>query len=107
MNNLALPEVFPSNLMEDQETLISFMRGDNNIEIYTSDNTTLTKLKRFVKKYPTYKVKEVVYSRDGDPVAVTVIAPLNALTFKEGGKKELTPEEKEAISTRLIASRKK
>lgn len=37
-----------SVMIEEQETCINFMRGDDRAMIYTSDTTTMTKLNKLV-----------------------------------------------------------
>ena len=108
---LKLPDGFPCNDVDEQETVITFMRGDKCIQIYTSDNTMLTKLRKLVGTDESmYKVKDVQYmkkSEDADteryPVGVTVEAPLNCLSLRAGKKRELTEEEKEALRERMKA----
>ena len=37
---------------DEQETHICFMRNSDYAEVYTSDSTTMTKLDKYVEKYP-------------------------------------------------------
>lgn len=41
-----------SVMLEEQETIINWTRGDECAEIYTSDTTTMTKLDRMCKEHP-------------------------------------------------------
>jgi hypothetical protein len=112
-NELRLPDSFPCNDVDEQETVITYMRGDKCIEIYTSDNTTLTKLRKLVcTDGSVYKLKRVEYmtkrnEETGEetklPVSVIVCAPMNCLSLRAGKKRELTEEEREALRERMKA----
>lgn len=98
---LELPESFVGVDVEEQETIISFLRGDEEIMIYTSDNTTLTKLRKLAEKgKKQYQVVQVYYI-EGEPVGVKVKAPKRCLSLRAGNEREMTDEQREALRERM------
>jgi len=98
---LELPECFPNVDVEEQETVISFSRRDDYINIYTSDNTTLTKLKKLMEKGAAqYRVKKIWYI-EGEPCGVSVEAAKRCLSLRAGNERELSDEQREALRERM------
>jgi hypothetical protein len=103
INKIKVPETFYNENIEEQETMINYIRGDKTIEIYTSDNVTLTKLRKLIEaKGSLYEIKDIGYI-DGKPCCMTVAAPLNCLSFRAGQKRDLTDEQREALANRMRA----
>ena len=56
---------------DEQETTINYGRTDKEAEVYTSDNTVLTKIKNmFNSDDCEWKLKDVVKDQDGNVVGV-------------------------------------
>lgn len=89
--------------LEEQETIVNFMRTDELMEIYTCDTTMITKLDKLVAKNPEqYKVIKQ------DDISKTYSAPKKFLSFRsQETKRELTDEQKKALGERLKSSRNK
>ena len=86
---------------EEQETTIVFTRNDTHMQIYTSDNTMLTKLKRLVKEDGgLWKCWCAGLNSGGNPTGYFFEGPKNMLTLR-GKKRELTEEQKLASANRM------
>lgn len=73
----------------EQEVTFSSYRGDNTIEVYASDNTWITKLKRaWAKNVDNWKCFATKDSR-GRVVGYFFEMPKNALSVKSGIKKKM------------------
>lgn len=106
---LALPENFVCD-MGEQETVITTMRGDKRIRIYTSDNTMLTKLKKLMgADGGQYEVERVEYLPDGSACGVVVTAPARCLSLRSGKTREISEEDRAALAERMrnIATNRK
>lgn len=100
--NLILPDSFVGVDVEEQETIISAMRGEDMIKIFTADNTMLTKLKKLMEAgKDQYTVESIGYSQEGNPICVTVVAPKRCLSLRAGNKREYSEEELEALRERM------
>lgn len=91
----------------DQETNISWTRGQNTISIESSDSTFITKMKHLMerdpKHYKCYYYKSNIDKKTGKPFNYVFELPLKLLSFRvdTAKKKELTEEEKVALAARL------
>ena len=91
----------------DQETSISWIRGQNTISIDSSDSTFITKMKHLMerdpKHYKCYYYKNNIDKKTGKPSNYVFEVPLKLLTFRVGTaeKRQLTEEEKVALAARL------
>lgn len=108
---LVLPDTLWSPSMEEQETVITFSRGDGRAQIYTSDNTVLTKIRKCMSSSDEYSLDRIIQIRPSEnspavPSAVEVSCPVEFICFRKG-RKELTDEQKEAARQRLAEARKK
>lgn len=98
---LVMPDSFIGTPLEEQETVINWLRIDDVIQIYTSDNTMLTKLKKLMASGPDqYTLTEVGYC-EGCPCSVTVTTQLRCLSLRAGNKRDLSDEERQALSDRM------
>lgn len=95
------PEKFEGVDLEEQETVVQWMRGDEEVRVYTSDATMLTKLKKAAGAEGAAWRVERVETRDGCVVGLIARAPLRCLSFRAGAKKDLTDEERAALSERM------
>lgn len=87
--------------LNEQETTISQMRTEDTVEIYTSDNTMWTKLKKLISSNPTqWKLKTVVYDADGHATGCFVEAPKELIHFSSK-KREISQARKEAAAQRM------
>lgn len=88
--------------LDEAETHISWMRGDSYISIFTSDNTTLTKLRKCMAKNPKdWKCTESGRDKSGNVLGYTFIAPRKAVRL--GGGSERSEEQRAAASERMKA----
>lgn len=91
----------------DQETSISWTRGQDTISIDCSDSTFITKMKHLMerdpKHYKCYYYKSNIDKKTGKPSNYVFEVPLKLLTFRVGNaeKRQLTEEEKVALAARL------
>ena len=92
---------------DEQETTINFSRTDKEAEVYTSDNTVLTKIKNmFSSDDCEWKLKNVVKDRDGNVVGVFFIVPKKLISLRaKTVKSSLTDEQKQAAAERLKNAR--
>ena len=98
---LVMPDSFIGTPLEEQETVINWLRTDDVIQIYTSDNTMLTKLKKLMASGPDqYTLTDVGYY-EGNPCSVTVTTQLRCLSLRAGNKRDLSEEERQALSDRM------
>ena len=98
---LVMPDSFIGTPLEEQETVINWLRTDDVIQIYTSDNTMLTKLKKLMASGPDqYTLTDVSYY-EGNPCSVTVTTQLRCLSLRAGNKRDLSDEERQALSDRM------
>lgn len=73
----------------EQEVTFSSYRGDNTIEVYASDNTWVTKLKRaWAKNVDNWKCF-ATKDKEGNVVGYFFEMPKNALSVKSGIKKRM------------------
>ena len=63
-------------LPEEQETVVNFGRQDEDMSVYTSDKTMMTKLDKKVKAYPdTWRLVETIKDMKGEVVGKRYTAP--------------------------------
>ena len=100
----------------EQQTAVSWYRDDAKIVLCTSDNTMITKMRRYVEKNPdTYKCFYYETNRDLDTGKLGNYFfefPANCLSFRSGGAKKRKPramseEQRAAVSERFKAARLK
>jgi hypothetical protein len=89
--------------VEEQETTISFYRNSNEACIYTSDNTTLTKLKKVVNKDPeNYSVFIASINSSHKPSGYLFKCPKKYIKFgSKSNRAPMTEEQKQAIRNRF------
>ena len=88
---------------DEQETTISWYRKDSVAFVYTSDNTMLTKMKKLMAKSPDCKLKNITWSKDGEPTGYFFEVPVRFV--KVSKPKEVSEEQRAALSERLKAMR--
>ena len=77
--------------LTEQETTVTFLRGDQEIEVYSSDMTMITKLKKLTDKVDVLSVNE-----SGSITSAKFTLKVNQLLFrKEPAKRVLTEEQKQ------------
>lgn len=86
---------------EEQETTISWYRRDAVASVYTSDNTFLTKMKKLMAKSPDCKLKNITWSKDGEPTGYFFEVPVRFIKVLK--PKEVSEEQRAALSERLKA----
>ena len=90
--------------IEEQETHVNFMRGDERAKIYTSDTTMMTKFNKLVEAAGKDWRGEEVHrlQKTGEVVGITYSCPVNFVSYrKKAVAREYTPEQKEQIANRL------
>ena len=81
--------------VSEQETTISYSRNGDECEIYTSDNTVVTKLKKVWEANPSgYKCK-VVYDTNKEIVGYFFYTSKKNISFRSGLKREVSEEQRE------------
>ena len=93
---------------DEQETTINYGRTDKEAEVYTSDNTVLTKIKNmFNSDDCEWKLKDVVKDQDGNVVGVFFIVPKKLISLRaKTVKSSLTDEQRRAAAKRLKNARR-
>lgn len=93
--------------IEEQETHINFMRGDEKALIYTSDTTMMTKLNKLIELPDTeWKLERDSKLPNGELVGKTYSCPVEFISFrKKRSNRVFTDEEKKRIGERLGKSR--
>lgn len=98
---LEWPEKFEGTDLEEQETIIQWMRGDEEAHIYTCDSTVLTKLKKVAAaEGGAWELERIGY-RDGHAVSVVAKAPLRCISLRAGAKKDLSDEARAELAERM------
>lgn len=70
-------------MIEEQETHINFMRGDDRAVIYTSDTTIMTKLNKLVELDGTeWKLESESRLSSGELIGKTYSCPVSFITFR-------------------------
>lgn len=92
---------------DEQETTINYGRTDKEAEVYTSDNTVLTKIKNmFNNDGCEWKLKDVVKDQDENVVGVFFTVPKKLISLRaKMMKSNLTDEQKRAAAERLKKAR--
>ena len=92
---------------DEQETTINYGRNDEEAEVYTSDNTVLTKIKNiFSSDDCEWKLKNVVKDKKGNVVSVFFSVPKKLISLRaKTVKSSLTDEQKQAAAERLKNAR--
>lgn len=68
---------------DEAETTVQFDRSGDIMNICTSDNTVVTKLRRLLKEHPeAYTLTRISTDKDGNHVFYTLTAPKKLLTFR-------------------------
>lgn len=88
---------------EEQETTISWYRRDAVASVYTSDNTMLTKMKKLMAKSSDCKLKDITWSKDGEPTGYFFEVPVRFVKVLK--PKEVSEEQRAALSERLKVMR--
>ena len=70
-------------MIEEQETHVNFMRGDDRAVIYTSDTTIMTKLNKLVELDGTeWKLESESRLSSGELIGKTYSCPVSFITFR-------------------------
>ena len=88
-------------LMEERETIVNIPRLETNMEIYTCDETMITKLEKLVKTGGA-QVKKVYYNSNLEITVKIYILPKKALTLRDTSKKKEISEEQKAAARERI-----
>lgn len=94
--------------IEEQEIVINSVRDQDYIDVYTSDNIYLTKLKKLATANPKeWKLFDVYEGKDGI-TGVRFRAPKNLLSFRTGTtEKVMTEEQKQAFREKMSLAKQK
>ena len=91
--------------IEEQETHINFMRGDDRVRIYTSDTTMMTKFNKLVEIAGAEWKLEKVERLDGSIIGCTYSCPVSFISYRSKRiKRDLTAEQRQVIADRLHKS---
>ena len=93
------------NLAADTETTINFDKESEFLRVYTSDDSTLTKIKRVMKvEGSDWKIVDIIKRNDGSISGIKATASKNMFSFRSK-KVELSDEVKEKMVERFKKSR--
>lgn len=93
VNGCKAEDVKPSRAkMEEQETVVTWYRGDDEVTVWTSDNTVLTKMKKLMPGGAS-TLREIAYNKSGEPIGYRFSLPLECVKF---GKKRIVSDEQRA-----------
>lgn len=68
---------------DEAETTVQFSRDTDTMNICTSDNTVVTKLRRLLRDFPNdYKLVRISKDSNGNHVFYTLTAPKKLFTFR-------------------------
>ena len=80
--------------LDEQETVVRFYRTDEMLDIYTSDQTMITKLKKLLASSDEYKLDYEEKGENGNTLSMQVLAPKGVLKLKPKAKRELSDEQR-------------
>ena len=87
---------------DEIETSINWCRRDEGVSIYTSDNVTVTKLKKVIEKNPSgWHIYETTNDEQGRPYGYIFKAPRKAISFRSGAEVQVSEERAEAARERF------
>lgn len=89
--------------IDEQETCVNFMRGDDRARIYTSDTTIMTKLNKLVKLQDSeWELESVARLESGEVVGKIYTCPVSFVSFRSKRiSRVYTEEQKKELSKRL------
>ncbi len=96
------------NASEESEVCITALKSEGFADVYTSDNSYLTKFKKLIEANPdVWKITQVVERSDGTVSGVMLQVPKRCLSFRAAERvgRVMTDEEKAAAVERLRAAR--
>lgn len=94
-----------SRELNEQETTITIMRNEEYAEIYVSDNTMLTKIRKLVLNNPSqWVVTKVEKDSDNNYTGFFIQVPKNFISFKLKNK-ELSEEVRAQAAERMKKAR--
>ena len=96
------------NTSEESEVCVTALKSEDIANIYTSDNSYLTKFKKLIETNPdAWKITQVVERSDGTVSGVMLQAPKRCLSFRAGKEAErsLSEDQKAELRERLAAAR--
>ena len=96
------------NTSEESEVCVTALKSEDIANIYTSDNSYLTKFKKLIEINPdAWKITQVVERSDGTISGVMFRVPKKFISFRavERVGRVMTDEEKTAAAERLRALR--
>lgn len=96
------------NTSEESEVCVTALKSEDIANIYTSDNSYLTKFKKLIETNPdAWKITQVVERSDGTISGVMLQAPKRCLSFRAGKEAErsLSEDQKAELRERLAAAR--
>ena len=90
--------------VEEQETSITRYRGDNAWDIWTSDNTVLTKMKKLMAASPEEcKLVQVAWNKDGTAAGYAVSLAKECVKFSV--PREMSEEQRAALAERFAKAK--
>ena len=86
---------------DEMETTITYMRDSDRAKIYTSDNVTMTRIKRAASKNPDAWRFYEMGRFNGVVTGYTAECPKKAISIVSGKKVELSDETKKRLADHL------
>ena len=96
------------NTSDESEVCVTALKSEEIANIYTSDNSYLTKFKKLIEINPdAWKITQVVERSDGTISGVMLQAPKKFISFRAGKEAErsLSEDQKAELRERLAAAR--
>lgn len=92
--------------IEEQETHINFMRGDEKAEIYTSDTTMMTKFDKLVETASTeWELKRECRVSSGELIGKIYSCPVSFISYRSKRiNRNYTDEQRREAAARLHKS---
>lgn len=90
--------------VEEQETSITRYRGDDTWDVWTSDNTVLTKMKKLMAASPEEcKLLQVAWNKDGTPAGYEFSLPKKCVKFS--APRKMSEEQRAALAERFAKAK--
>ena len=96
------------NTSDESEVCVTALKSEGFADVYTSDNSYLTKFKKLIEANPNaWKITQVVERSDGTVSGVMLQVPKRCLSFRAGKEAErsLSEDQKAELRERLAAAR--
>lgn len=96
------------NSAEESEFNINLLSTDDYVKYYASGDKYFTKIKKNIVANPKdWKLTKLFFRSDGTLSGIEAHGPINGLSLRAGGDRQMSEEGKRALAERLAAGRNK